>query len=246
MRYAFACIIVVFLFAQCRRAERVTPSGSYDTLGIHWTVVEGANITYYFEDYSTQSAYATQFVNYHESAYTQLNSRFEATPPRKLRFFVWSDENIAEQLLGSPLGFTDPYDFVCNVRPDQSIGHEMTHALSYWAWGRQTTYMTRFINEGLAVSFDLTNTDRIAAAKAAIAGQGIHSITDLWYGSYQNASEDVFYPVAGAFMDFLNKQNQPALFDSLIKNQSFQSAQNIYGKDKLNSLITGFDQSIGL
>jgi hypothetical protein len=246
MKYTIVLIMVLSLFAQCRHAQTVQPTGSYDTLGIHWSVVQGTNATYYFQDFSVQSGYATQYVNLHESAYTELNSRFNATLPQKLRFFVWKDATLAAQLLGRSLGFTDPYDCIIHVRPQQTIGHEMTHALSYWAWGRTPTGYNRFINEGVAVAFDLSNSDRIKLAKAAIAGQGIHSVTDLWYGSYYGAPEEIFYPVAGACMDFLYKQNQPALFDSLVKNQTFESAQNIYGTDRLNSLIAGFNSAIGL
>ena len=246
MKYTFVLIASVFLFAQCKQAKTIQPTGSYDTLGIKWTVVEEPNITYYFQDFSLQSGYATQYVSYHDYAYTELNATFNAQLPQKLRFFIWSDATLAAQKLNQQLGFTDPYHCTCYVRGDQSIGHEMTHVLSYWAWGRTPTSETRFVNEGVAVAFDLNTYNRIDAAKTAISGQGIHSVTDLWSGSYQNGPEQVFYPVAGAFMDYLYKQNQPALFDSLIKNQTIESAQNIYGKDRLNALIADFDKQIGL
>src|ERR1035437_854097 len=105
MKYTIALIACLFLFAQCHKTKSMLPTGSYDTLGIHWSTIEGTNIIYYFEDFSVQSGYSAQFVDEHESAYTTINSVFKAQMPRKLRFFIWSDANQAAQLLGGPLGF---------------------------------------------------------------------------------------------------------------------------------------------
>jgi len=246
MKYTIALALCILLFPQCHPAYNVQPTGTYDTLGIHWTWVKGTNIDYYFEDFSQQSGYATQFVNLHEAAYTQLNAIFDAQLPQKLRFFVWTDTALAAQLLGSPLGFTDQLHCTVYTRPDETIGHLMTFGLSYWAWGRTPTAITTFVNEGLGTAFDLTNTNRIEAAKAALSGQNIQSVTDLWTGSYQNAPEEVLFPIAAAFINYLYQQNQPARFDSLIMNQTMISAQNIYGTARLDSLIANFNSLIGL
>jgi hypothetical protein len=113
-----ACML---LFAQCKKASdnSIQPTGSYDTLGIHWAVIEEANIVYYFQDFSAQSTYARQYVDAHESAYSTLNAVFNAQLPQKLRFFIWADPALAAQLLGRQLGFTVPLQCVCNVRSDR-------------------------------------------------------------------------------------------------------------------------------
>ncbi len=246
MKYVIVLALCVLLFPQCHPAYNVQPTGSYDTLGIHWTKVEGTNIIYYFEDYSLQSGYATQYVNLHEAAYTQLNAIFDAKLPQKLRFFVWTDTALARQLLGYPLGLTYPWQCIVYARPEETIGHLMTDALIYWAWGRTPLAETDFVEVGLGTAFDLTNIDRIDAAKTALSGQNIHSVADLWSGNYQNVPEEVFFPVAGAFMDFLYKQNETAQFDSLVMNQTITSAENIYGQARLDSLIAKFNSLVGL
>lgn len=249
MRLFVLLIACILLLAQCTKsdsAETVQPTGTYDTLGIKWTVVEATNIIYYFQDFSIQSGYAKQYVDQHEAAYQNLNGIFKAQLPRKLRFFIWTDETLAAQLLGYPLGFTVPAQCVCFVRPNQTIGHEMTHALVYWMDGTPPLAETRFVNEGVAVAFDLNNYDRIAAAKTALTGQGIKSVRDLWSGSQQSASETIFYPAAGAFMDYLYKQNLPNEFKALLEKQTIASAENIYGKARLDSLIKAFDGLVGL
>src|SRR5947208_940115 len=132
MKTIIALMGCILLFAQCKKTDAdnsIQPTGSYDALGIHWAVIEQTNIVYYFQDFSTQSGYAKQYVDDHEAGYTTLNAVFKAQLPQKLRFFIWADETLAAQLLGHSLGFTLPQQCVCHVRPNQTIGHEMTHAL---------------------------------------------------------------------------------------------------------------------
>jgi hypothetical protein len=249
MKTTIALVICIMLFAQCKKSDSdnsIQPTGSLDTLGIHWAVVERTNIIYYFQDFSTQSSYAKQYVDDHESAYSTLNAVFKAQLPQKLRFFIWADATLAAQLLGRSLGFTVPQQCVCHVRPNQTIGHEMTHALTYWGGGIPPTTVTRFVNEGVAVAFDLNTNNKIETAKAALVGQSVQSVRDFWSGSAQSASEEILYPVAGAFMDFLYKKNQPNEFNALLKNQTIGSAENIYGKARMDALIAEFDGLVGL
>ncbi|MBS1773790.1 MAG: hypothetical protein JST82_13100 [Bacteroidetes bacterium] len=250
MKYCIVLSVFVLLFAQCKTPNdvlpNVEPTGYYDTLGIHWTAVEKNNIIYYFHDFNSQSSFAAQYIDEHESAYVTINNVFNAKMPRKLRFFIWGDTALANQLLGHPLGFTTPTQCACYVMPGQTVGHEMTHAITYWGGGVPSIEYRRFINEGVAVAFDLSGRDRISMAKKAAAGQGISSIVELWDGNKQNISEEVFYPIAGAFMDYLNKLNESDKFYALVKDQSLQSAQNIYGKDRMDALIAGFNSQIGL
>jgi hypothetical protein len=245
MKYSFAFIACIFLFARCGQDSiNVQPTSTYDTLGIHWMTIERTHITYYFQGDGVNGA--SIYTDMHEDAYVKLDQVFHAKMPQKLRFFVWTNENIAEQLLGSPLGFTLPEECVCHLRANQTLGHEMTHALSYWAGGVRPKTYSRFVSEGVAVAFDLRDVDRIAEAKSALKGQNIHSVTDLWSGSNQSADEEVFYPVAGAFMDFMYKKNLPDQFNALIKNETMEDAENIYGKERLDALIAEFNKLVGL
>jgi len=249
MKTTLALIVCILLFAQCTKTsddKSIQPTGTYDSLGVHWTVVEQPNIIYYFQDFGTETSFQRQYVDDHEAAYTNLNAVFKAQLPQKLRFFIWADQTLAAQLLGHPLGFTVPRMCVCHVRPNQTIGHEMTHALVYWSGGILPTAETRFVSEGVAVAFDLNTNNKIETAKSALSGQNYQSVRDFWSGSAQNVSEPVFYPVAGAFMDFLYKKNQPAQFSALLKNQTIQSAENLYGKAQMDALIAEFDALAGL
>jgi hypothetical protein len=254
MKQIIFLIACISLFAQCRRIDNDFPNKTvekisrYDTLGLPWLVCDRGHIIYYFQDDPAVNNISAvfEFTDEHENAYTTIDQVFKAQLPHKLHMFVWLDEYLAEQKLGHPLGWAIPEKCELQTYQTQTLGHEMTHILTYWAGGIPPTTKTRFVNEGVAVAFDLSGRDKMAGAKAALAGQNIQSVTDFWSGSYQSASEEIFYPVAGAFMDFMYKQNMPNEFQALIKNQTQYDAENIYGKARLDSLIAEFDKQVGL
>lgn len=244
MRYIIALMTCSILFVQCRPEIDVYPTGSYDTLGIRWMTIERDNIMYYFQGNGKEGA--SIFTDMHEEAYVQLNPVFDARLPQKLRFFIWTDWEQAQHLLGHFPGFAIPEECVCHIRANQTLGHEMTHILSYWADGVEPTNYSRFIVEGVAVAFDLNENDKIETAKEAIAGYNVESISDFWGGSFENAPEDLLYPVAGAFVQYLYQLNQPEQFKALLKHQTIEDAAQIYGQERLTTIIGEFDKLLGL
>jgi len=244
MRYLIVLIACSLLFAGCSTKIDVHPSGGYDTLGIHWMTIERNNAIYYFQ--GTGEKGASVYTDMYEHSYDTLASVFKPKLPRKLRFFVWTDWVQARQILNYPLSFAQGSKCECHSRVNQQLGHEMTHIITYWADGVPWSSYSRLVTEGVAVAFDLTHDDRIAKAKSALKGQNIHSVADLWSGSYQEAEEKVFYPIAGAFMDFMFKKGLREKFDALIKNQTQAEAEIIYGKEQLDALIKEFDGTVGL
>jgi hypothetical protein len=207
-------------------------------------IIEWNNILYYFQ--GTGSKGASVFTDLHEEAYAKVDQVFDAKLPRKLRMFVWTDPQLAAQKLGYPLGFAVSKECVCFVRVNQTLGHEMTHILSYWAWGIPPKSYSKFVNEGLAVAFDLSETDKIARAKTALADYNVQSVSQFWSGSFEAAPDDLFYAVAGAFIEFLFRKNMPDQFNALVKNQTLESAQDIYGVERLDALMKEFDGLVGL
>ena len=244
MKNILILIACAVLFAQCRPADvEVQPTGSFDTLGINWMTIERSNVIYYFQ--GTGAKAATVYTDLHEEAYEELNNYFEATLPRKLRFFVWTDWSKARQILNHFPGFALPENCICHVRANQTLGHEIAHILAYWAWGVPFNSYSKFTNEGLAVAFDLSGRDKIALAKESLEGSNIKSILEIWQDA-ERTPDEILYPVGGAFMEFMRNQSQPDEYKTLIKNQTIQDAEQIYGKDRLHTLIASFNSQLGL
>ena len=228
-------------------AQHLLDSIGYESPGKgrfpEWVIIEGENITYEFQDTAYQQKFALNYIEAHEKAYKQLNEIFQAKLPSKLKMYIWNDPDLAKRLLGQQLGFTVPGKCVCNVARGQTVGHEMTHALSYWAWGVEPTSRSRYINEGVAVAFDLNTNDKFERARNAIAGKNYHSSLDIW--GDDNANEMVLYPVGGAFMLYVYQTCSLNKFKSLVKNQTIKEARKIFGDDDFDKMILDFDKKIG-
>lgn len=245
MRNNVILIFAALLFAQCRPKVEVYSTATYDTLGMQWMAMERQYIDYYFQ--GTGEEGATLYTDLHEEAYAKLLPVFEPVLPRKLRFFVWTDWEDARQRLGGFPGFANSIECVCHVRANQTLGHEMAHIMSYWAWGTQPNTYSKFINEGVAVAFDLReDDDRIKIAKEALEEFSLNTIRDLWLDTQETAPDDLLYPVGGAWIDYLYKLNESEKFKALVKNQAIEDAENIYGKERLDELIADFDRRLGL
>jgi hypothetical protein len=217
--------------------------------------IEGEHISYYFQDTGYVSYYFRKYIETHEAAYVKINETFQAVLPHKMIFYVWNDRNLLKQLSGYELGFTNSEICTTNAIFSQTVGHEMTHTLSYWGWGKPTEKMTRLINEGVAVAFDQSEYDKYASARKALAAVTlrvitgdhsceIHSVLDLW--ANDNADEKLLYPMGGALLTFLYEKSTPEQFRRLIKNQTIESARQIYGNKEFDGLISDFDLFIGL
>lgn len=253
MKYIIVLTACLVLFAQCRRIDNDFPNktveniSKYDTLGLQWLVCEREHIIYYFQYDSVDNISTVfEYTNERENAYKYIDEIFKAKLPQpKIRFFVWFDPELAEQKLDKKLGFAIPPKCECQNYVGQTPGHEMAHIITYWAGGIEPTSYSRFVNEGVAVAFDLSGRDKIAEAKAALAGQAVNSVEQIWYYD-ESVPEETLYPVAGAFMEFLYKKNQPEKFHALIKSQTIADAETIYGTAQLQALIDEFDSLVGL
>ena len=127
------------------------------------------------------------------------------------------------------------------MRPDQSPAHELVHVLSYYAVPAPRV-RTRLINEGVAVNFDLSGQDRLAAARAAARETGSLRLTDLWEKA-DTVPENILYPVAAAWVERLLEHGGRDSFLALLRNQSLSSARRIYG-DALDQWIVEFEHDL--
>lgn len=247
MKYIITFFIFALLFAQCSAPDiTVYPTGTYDTLGVQWMTIERNNITYYFQGTGVKGA--SIFTDLHEDAYEQVNTIFNTKMPQKLRFFVWTDWEAARQTFNIPEdvgGFAISEECVCHTRADIPLAHEMTHVISYWSGGVEPSSYTKFINEGIAVAFDLEGDDKIETAKKAITQKYYPGVAAIWYDKNE-VYADILYPVGGAFVDFLYKKNMPDKFFKLIKNQTIEDAEEIYGKEELSALMAEFNRLMEL
>lgn len=250
MKYILPLIIYLICFSQCRTDIELQPTGNFDTLGHTWMTIEREHIRYYFQGTGVEGA--SIYTDLHEDAYEQLMPIFNPILPQKLRYYVWTDWEQSSQIQNHPIdigGFTVPSECICHVQADISVGHEIVHNFCYWAQGTEPESYSKFLNEGIAVAFDLKGDDKLETAKKALeqTKYQLNSITDIWLeGNQKSTPNDVLYPVGGAFFEYLYSKSNTEQFFAIIKRQTQEDAEAIYGTERLNQLISEFDSMLGL
>jgi len=207
-----------------------------------WSHLETAHCRFAFSpQLATQDLEA--FANAHEAAYTELVDFFGGEPATHVRYIVWGSVEEATELCGiQSLGFARPKLCTIHCRWDQTVGHELTHVISFQAL--QPVARTGLINEGLAVCFDLNGRDRLATARAAVHEAGLSEL-DLaaWWEDPSGADEGLLYPVAGAWLKFLLDRGGKEKLLRLATDQTLPSAREIYG-EQLDAWLDEYTTSL--
>lgn len=239
------CIDLAKTENSVKYAQRLLKSGIAGDEQKSWPTIETEQIIYHFQDTAGWGSEVQDYIEKHNWAYSKIDWIFHAKLPQKLSLYVWNDGNAARQMLGRELGFSTPRKCLCQLHRNQTIGHEMTHVLSYWGWGERTTSSTRTINEGVAVCFDQRKNDKMEVARKALEGSGYHSILDIWKNDFA-IEESVLYPAVGAFVSYLYQHSTPEQFKSIIKKQTLDNTITTYGKDAFDNMVREFDGMVGL
>lgn len=208
-------------------------------------VIEREHIVFQFQDTTYLQRFVERYMDENEATYVKLDDVFHAKLPFKLKLCTWSDEELARKNPPHPYGYAEPEKSICNVSAHHAQAHEMTHVLSHWGWGAGPASYNKFINEGIAVAFDMNNNDKFQRARRALRGADFQSILEIWRDE-GHAEDGVLYPVGGAFMLYVYQTCSLNQFKALVKHQAIDEARKIFGGDKFDKLIADFNSLMGL
>jgi tetratricopeptide (TPR) repeat protein len=203
----------------------------------NWTVEETEHLRLHFQEKIplNRSKYATGL----EDAFVEINAFFGSKFPKKTDVFIWGDLEEAKSLLKTPLGFTRAPYCLTHMYYKQTRGHELVHTISHFY--QKPIEKTRFINEGVAVCFDLSKEDRMELARSAVVNNNVEvNLKDMWNRGNQT-SPNILYPIAGAFIQILLEKGTKEQLLQLIPNQTYINAKKIYG-DNLDIWMSEFEK----
>jgi tetratricopeptide (TPR) repeat protein len=224
--------------------EYELPERQYDKNYLpDWVTIQSPVITYKFQDTIGSTAFVYKFIQLHDSAYYKLRDTFRSVPPAKPIVHVWSDPEIAKKVLHRSLGFSFSKQCFSHVSRYQSVGHELSHILSFWSWGTANTGYSKFINEGIAVCFDQGNYDKYAYARQVVAKYGT-DVLKVWKNE-KDYDDDVLYPLGGAFVQYMYEHSTPEQFRQLVKQQKLDNVRVIYGA-QFDTMVADFDKLMGV
>lgn len=204
-----------------------------------WKIAETKNFRFHFQNVSDVEI--EKYTSEREQAFKEIIDFFKSSLPKKIDFYVWNSREDAMKILKKNLGFSLPNFCIVHTLYQQTIGHEMTHVISNYT--SEIYSKTRFINEGTAVCFDLTNQDKLKQIKDwAIANNKQISIKDFWENGDKYA-EEILYPLSGLFVKELIDNFGREKFLEFFKNQTYDNAKLVFG-DRVDRLIQKFENKI--
>lgn len=205
----------------------------------NWKIVETDNFRFHFQNMN--DADIEKYILSREIAYKEINDFFKSSLPKKIDFYVWESREDAKNILRANLGFSKPNFCIVHTHYQQTIGHEMTHVISNYT--SEITNKTRFINEGKAVCFDLSNQDRLKLVKNWISTSNKKiTVKDYWVNG-EKYDEEILYRLSGLFVKELIDNFGRDIFLEFFKNQTYQNGKLVFG-DKLDNVIQEFEIKI--
>lgn len=211
----------------------------FDTLYNSWSIRESANFIFHFQDSSMAvTSGATLLIKMKEDAYDSINSFFRSKLPKKIDYFIWRDSNYAREVLGRDLAFSDPGLCITHTDRNHTIGHEMTHSISFHA--TKIAKRTPLIAEGVCVYFDLSRKNNLAILKAK--NKDPISIAEIWK-SRSKQHEELTYPLGGELVKRLIESFGREKFIKLLANQTYENAKYIYGEE-LDKTLKALEEEI--
>ena len=206
----------------------------FDSIFHSWKRHETLHFVFHFQNNSDK---VKEIAIRKELAFEKINSFFKAKLPKKIDYFVWLDEQNAQNILKKPLAFTDPGLSLTHTTEKHTIGHEMTHTIAYFA--TIPLKSNKLISEGVCVYFDLSNRNNVETLKKL----GFKSSIKAIWENKTTVSNDILYPLGGELVKRLIKKFGREKFLTLLANQTYQNARKIYGSD-LELLIREIDDQI--
>jgi len=204
-----------------------------------WKIIETDNFRFHFQNMNPTEI--EKYTSEREVAYKEINGFFKSTIPKKIDFYVWESREDAMKVLKANLGFSKPNFCIVHTHYRQTIGHEMTHVISNYT--SEIKNKTRFINEGTADCFDLSNRDKFKLVKNWIAANNKQiAIKDCWANG-ENYGEEILYPLSGLFVKELIDNFGKEKFLEFFKNQTYENAKMVFG-NKLDTMIEEFEKKI--
>ena len=190
-----------------------------------WITKEIQHFVFHFQD-TVSAGHINVFMQRKENAFNNINTFFGAALPKKIDYFVWSKPEEAELFLKKNLAFTQPLLCLTHTTYRHTLGHEMTHSISYYA--APSDRKNQLISEGVGVYFDQDPKDNMKILKTSIKNPV--SIVDIWKNT-EKAESKIVYPLGAELVKRLIGAFGKQKFIEFLANQSYDNAKKVFGSE---------------
>jgi hypothetical protein len=211
------------------RVTEFTEAPPYD----EWQTYASAQLVFHYLPGTWVAQEIVSIAADHEETFDDIVQYLdEAIPSKPIDFYIYTNEASFYRSTAREAGFAiNEHDEVHSrwFAPDnhQSLGHEMTHVITYWMLGNPSEAL---LGEGIAVCLDHSGNDYQSQVRNLYQqGEVIplaQMLGDSW-GNYAYA-----YPVSGTFVCFLLDRYGVEAFKEIYPQTDFMAAlEDVYGAD---------------
>jgi hypothetical protein len=218
-------------------AKKLMLKFGFDNLYENWSTIETPHFVFHFQD-TLSIKNVSYFIEKKASCFDSVNSFFKAILPKKIDYFVWNDEQEAGRVFNHELAFSESSLCLTHTEPKHTVGHEMTHSISYNAVDLK--FQNKLIAEGVCVYFDMSRRNNIEQLRRKRDYPIL--VREIWENP-SKAKDDILYPLGSELVKRLIKFFGREKFMLLLKDQRFENAKIIYGK-QLEEILDELDKDI--
>ncbi len=209
-----------------------------------WTTIAGQHVHCLFAP-GIAAGDRDAFARKADETWVRLAAFFGGAPDRGAEVLIWPDAATATRVAAVPvLGYNYAELWVVHTLVELPLGRDL--APLFLRWVSRPTEPARFLLEGVAEVCDgRTGVDRVAEARAALAGAGITEVdVPRWWQDHRTMPWLALRPVSGAFAQVLLDRGGKDNLLLLLHKPSYARAREIYGTEQLEAIIADFTAAL--
>ena len=170
-----------------------------------WQFYQSEHLTFYYPQDAWLGGYIQAIADDHEWALANIEHALNVTHNGVITFYLYPSEEALFQSTARRSGFAineggEVHSLWRSADDHQSLGHEMTHVISYWTIGEP---FEALLGEGLAVCLDQSGRDYRQVGRQILSDGDWIPMENLLGETWFDQPAEIAYPQSGAFVCYL-------------------------------------------
>ena len=198
-----------------------------------WSARESTHFIFHCYPNSNAAGDMDTIVSEHESGLNNITSTLGVSYSGKINFYLYPSDDILYKMTRRDSGFSivkenEVHSLYASSEERQSVGHEMTHVITYWTIGEPSEAL---LGEGVAVALDQSGENLDETVSELIFTEMYVPLTSMLGDNWFEQDSFAAYKESGSFVKFLIDSYGVAKFKQLYISQNFLVAlQTLYGR----------------
>lgn len=208
-----------------RKARKLKLNFGMDSIYDNWKLQKSDHFIFHFQD--SIKFERNKIINRIELGFDSINKYFDSNLPKKIDYFIWSNEKLFTNKLSKENSFSNPYICLTHdlyYKNYDHFGHEMTHSIINYSI--PIKIQNKLILEGVCTYFDMSERNYIYYIKKRWI-ENI-SIIEIWKDP-RIANNNLIYPLGAELTKRIVLKFGMKKFIKYLKNQSYENAKKVFG-----------------